>query len=203
MNFRYGCFLSYAHGSGELMRRFNHEFAEVLGACLEPYFDDETPMFVDAQQLGGGDDIFRRIADAIWHSPCMVMIYTPKYEYHLNTRREYAAMLELEKLRRQWGRLSGRLVFPVVLRTHPVLGVPPQVMQAYYLDFSPYSVMNDNFKLHPEFIPQIEVLAQRIGTLHHEQKEIIVPPEFRCNQFALPEVTPPWRDMPSSNFPKI
>ena len=203
MNFRYGCFLSYAHGALELMNKFNHEFASMLGACLEPYFDHETSLFVDTQQLGGGDDIDRRIADAMWNSPCMVMIYTPKYEYHLNTRREFAAMLELERLRRSWGALPGRLVIPVVLRRHPVLELPPQVMQAFYLDFSAYNLASDQLKSHPDYVPQIETLAHRIGTLYHEQKEIIVPPEFGCNQFALPAVTPPWRDTPVSNFPKI
>ena len=185
------------------MNKFNHEFAEVLGACLEPYFDEETTLFVDTQQLGAGDDIDRRIANAMWDSPCMVMIYTPKYEFHVNTRREFAAMLELERLRRSWGALSGRLVIPVVLRRPPVLALPPQVMQAFYLDFSAYNLANDRLKSHPDYVPQIETLAHRIGTLYHEQKDIIVPAEFGCNQFTLPPVTDRWREMPATIFPRI
>ena len=68
MNFRYGCFLSYAHGSHALMSRFNHDFADTLRAYLEPHFDDEVELFVDTDQLRGGDDIDRKLAGALWHS---------------------------------------------------------------------------------------------------------------------------------------
>lgn len=203
MKFRYGCFLSYAHGSHALMSRFNHEFADMLRAYLEPHFDNEIELFVDTDQLGGGDDIDRRIADAQWNSACMVLIYTPKYEAHLNTRREFAAMLELERLRRTWGQLPSRLVIPVVMRRHSALPLPPQVMQAFYLDFSAYTLATGDLKSHPEFVPQIETLANKIGMLYHVQKKIAVPAGFECNQFALPEVTPQWRDTPDSDFPKI
>lgn len=204
MNFRYGCFLSYAHGSQALMSQFNHDFAESLRAYLEPHFDDETELFVDTDQLRGGDDISRRIAHAQWNSACMVLIYTHKYEKHLNTRREFAAMLEVERLRRQWGDIPCRLVLPVVLRCTPGLPLPPQVMQAFYLDFSAYTLATGDLKSHPDYAPHIEALANRIGWLAHVQKKIVVPPEFDCNQFALPAVTPLWRDdVPDSHFPKI
>lgn len=204
MNFRYGCFLSYAHGSHALMSRFNLDFADTLRAYLEPHFDDEVELFVDTDQLRGGDDIDRKLAGALWHSACMVLVYTPKYESHANTRREFAAMLEVERLRRQWGQLPCRLVIPVIMRKHPALPLPPQVSQAFYVDFSAYTLAMGDLKSHPEFVPQVERLANRIGWLAHVQKNIVVPPGVECNQFTLPDVTPPWRDdVPESIFPRI
>jgi len=96
MAIRYGCFFSYAHGRHELMQRFKATLADALRCYLEPYFDNEDELFVDVEQLGGGDDLDRKIARAMCESVCMVLIYTPKYEAHAYTRREYAAMRRLE-----------------------------------------------------------------------------------------------------------
>src|SRR5690349_21606894 len=86
MAIRYGCFFSYAHGRHELMQRFKTTLADALRCYLEPHFDNEDELFVDTDQLGGGDDIDRKIARAMCESACMVLIYTPKYEAHAYTR---------------------------------------------------------------------------------------------------------------------
>ena len=82
MAIRYGCFFSYAHGRHELMQRFKATLADALRCYLEPYFDDESELFIDTEQLGGGDDLDRKIARAMCESVCMILIYTPKYEAH-------------------------------------------------------------------------------------------------------------------------
>ena len=79
---RYGCFFSYAHGRHPHMIRFKNDLAEALKCYLEPHFDNESELFIDTEQLGGGDDLDRRIATALCESVCMIVIYTPKYEAH-------------------------------------------------------------------------------------------------------------------------
>ena len=46
------------------MIRFKTALADALRCDLEPYFNDENALFVDQEQLGGGDDIDRKIARA-------------------------------------------------------------------------------------------------------------------------------------------
>lgn len=59
MAIRYGCFFSDAHGRHELMQRFKLALTEALRCYLEPHFDHEEELFVDTEQLGGGDDLDR------------------------------------------------------------------------------------------------------------------------------------------------
>ena len=98
MAIRYGCFFSYAHGRHGLMNRFKTALADAMRCYLEPYFDNEDELFIDTEQLGGGDDLDRKIARAMCESVCMILIYTPKYEAHAYTRREFAAMRQLDPL---------------------------------------------------------------------------------------------------------
>ena len=99
MAIRYGCFFSYAHGRHDLMIRFKTALADALRCYLEPYFDHEDELFVDQEQLGGGDDIDRKIARAMCESVAMILICTPTYEAHPYTRREFAAMQLIEAQR--------------------------------------------------------------------------------------------------------
>src|SRR4051812_29568101 len=75
MAIRYGCFFSYAHGRHSLMQHFKAALVDALQCYLEPYFDNEEELFVDTEQLGGGDDLDGRIARAMCESVCMILIY--------------------------------------------------------------------------------------------------------------------------------
>jgi len=79
MAIRYACFLSYAQGHYDLMNKFTAQLTDAIRCYIEPYLDRETEMFIDKEQLGGGDDIDRRIARALCESAAMLLIYTPKY----------------------------------------------------------------------------------------------------------------------------
>ena len=74
MSIRYGCFFSYAHGQHAYMSHFKDDLVEALKCYLEPHFDNETELFVDSEQLGGGDDIDRRLALAMCQSVTMIVI---------------------------------------------------------------------------------------------------------------------------------
>lgn len=201
MAIRYGCFISYAQGRFDLMVKFKSELTAALRCYLEPYLDNETELFIDTEQLGGGDDIERKIARALCESVAMILIYTPKYESHAFTRREYAAMQLIQAERSQWYELPSHLIIPVIMTRHPLM-LPPQIANAtMYADFSRFTMATQDMKSNPDFIPAIEKIVARIVE-HYELQKIWTPPGHDCNQFVLPAVPPAWRDLPSLSFPK-
>ena len=201
MAIRYGCFFSYAHGRHELMQHFKATLADALRCYLEPYFDDEGELFVDTEQLGGGDDLDRKIARAMSESVCMIMIYTPKYEAHAYTRREYAAMRLIEAERSKWYALPSHLIIPVIMTHHPE-SLPSQITEStFYVDFSRFTMATADLKSNPDFLPDIDRMVRRIVT-HYQYQKKYMPPGHDCNQFMLPDVPPAWRELPNPTFPK-
>ena len=202
MAIRYGCFFSYAHGRhGGLMNTFKMALSDAIRCYLEPYFDTEDELFIDTEQLGGGDDIDQRIARAMCESVSMILIYTPKYEAHAYTRREYAAMQALERERSQWYTMPSHLTIPVIMTKSPGK-LPPQITQSsLYVDFSHFTMATSDLKSNPDFLPDIQKIVERIVTLYQYQKKY-TPVGHDCNQFVLPAVPPVWRDLPDLSFPK-
>jgi hypothetical protein len=201
MAIRYGCFFSYAHGRYDLMTRFKTALADALRCYLEPYFDNEDELFIDHEQLAAGDDLDRKIARALCESVTMIMIYTPKYEAHEQTRREYAAMKMLEAERSQWYDMPSHLIIPVIMTRHPA-ELPPQITESsLYVDFSHFTMATADLKSNLEFIPDIEKIVKRIVT-HYQYQKMYTPAGHNCNHFVLPDVPPEWRGMPDVSFPK-
>ncbi|MCE3604603.1 toll/interleukin-1 receptor domain-containing protein [Massilia sp. P8910] len=202
MAIRYGCFFSYAHGRRDgLMNTFKIALSDAIRCYLEPYFDNEDELFIDTEQLGGGDDIDRRIARALCESVTMILIYTPKYEAHGYTRREFAAMQAIEAERSRWYTMPSHLIIPVVMTLHPAR-LPPQITaSSFYVDFSHFTMATGDLKSHPEFLPDIKKIVSRIVTQYEYQKKY-TPVGHDCNQFVLPDVPPVWRDLPDLTFPK-
>jgi hypothetical protein len=198
---RYGCFFSYAHGRHPHMIKFKNDLAEALKCYLEPHFDNESELFIDTEQLGGGDDLDRRIATALCESVCMIVIYTPKYEAHGYTRREFAAMQQIENERRLWYPLPSHLIIPVIMTRHP-FSLPPQITDpGMYVDFSRYTLASGDLKTNPDFLPDIEKIVQRIAAHYHYLKRSI-PPEHVCSRFVLPPTPAEWRATPPPHFPR-
>ena len=200
MAIRYGCFFSYAHGRYELMNKFKSALSDAIRCYLEPYFDNEDELFIDTEQLGGGDDIDRRIARAMCESAAMILIYTPKYEAHAYTRREYAAMQKLEQERSAWYPMPSHLIIPVIMTMHPGK-LPPQISSSFYVNFSHFTMATTDLKSNPEFLPDIQRIVDRIVT-HYQLQRKFTPVGHDCNQFVLPDVPPEWRDLPDLTFPK-
>jgi len=202
MAIRYGCFFSYAHGKHDLMNRFKSTLADALRCYLEPYFDDEDELFIDSEQLGGGDDLDSKIARALCESVCMVLIYTPKYEAHGYTRREYAAMRLIEEERSSWYPLPSHLIIPVIMTQHPVK-LPAQITEtSLYVDFSRFTMATSDLKSNPDFLPDIDKMVKRIAA-HYQYQKMYMPPEHDCSRFVLPDVPPLWREQAAQAFPKI
>lgn len=201
MGIRYGCFFSYAHGQHAYMSKFKNDLADALKCYLEPHFDTERELFIDTEQLGGGDDLDRRIATALCESVCMIMIYTPKYEAHPYTRREFAAMQLIESERRAWYPLPSHLIIPVIMTRHPV-SLPPQITEpGMYVDFSRYTLATGDLKTNPDYLPDIEKIVERIAAHYHYLKRCI-PPEHDCSSFLLPPIPDEWRASPPPHFPR-
>ena len=201
MAIRYGCFFSYAQGRHALMRQFKSALVDALRCYLEPYFDNEDELFIDTEQMGGGDDLDRKIARAMCESVCMILIYTPKYEAHPYTRREYEAMRLIEAERATWYTLPSHLIIPVIMTRHPE-SLPPQISgSTFYVDFSHYTMATADLKSNPDFLPDIDKMFKRIAA-HYACQKKYTPQDHDCNQFALPAVPPPWRDVPELTFPK-
>ncbi len=203
MTIRYGCFFSYAHGRHAYMSKFKNDLVDALRCYLEPHFDSEKELFVDSEQLGGGDDLDERIALALCESVCMIVIYTPKYEAHAYTRREFAAMQLIEDERRLWYPLPSHLIIPVIMTRHP-LDLPRQISEpGMYVDFSRYTLASGDLKTNPDFLPDIEKIVQRIASHYHYLKRCI-PAGHDCSRFVLPDMPPEWRAMPvpPPHFPR-
>jgi hypothetical protein len=201
MALRYGCFFSYAHGRHELMNKFKTSLADALRCYLEPYFDNEDELFIDTEQLGGGDDLDARIARALCESVTMILIYTPKYEAHGYTRREYAAMQLLEAERSAWYPMPSHLTIPVIMTMHPAK-LPPQITEfSLYVDFSHFTMATSDLKANPDFVPDIKKIVNRIVT-HYQYQKMYTPAGHDCNQFVLPAVPPEWRQLTELTFPK-
>lgn len=200
MTIRHGCFFSYARGRHALMNKFKEELAEAIRCYLEPHFDNEDELFMDTEQLGGGDDLDRKIARALCESVSMILIYTPKYEAHPYTRREFAAMQMLEAQRGRWYALPSHLIIPVIMTRHPI-ELPAQITKSgLYVDFSRYTMATPDLKSNPDFLPDIEKIVKRIAIQYQYQK-MYTPAGHDCNQFMLPDVPPVWRDSPDLYFP--
>ena len=201
MTIRYGCFLSYAHGQYAYMSKFKDDLIDALQCYLEPHLDNEDELFVDSQQLGGGDDLDGRIARALCESVCMVMLYTPKYEAHPYTRREFAAMQMIENERKHWYVLPSHLIIPVILTRHPA-GLPQQISSpGMYVDFSGYTLASGDLKANPAYLPDIKKIVQRIASHYHLLKRS-APPGHDCGRFVLPDIPPEWRAIPPPHFPR-
>jgi len=201
MAIRYGCFFSYAHGRFELMNKFKAALSDAIRCYLEPHFDNEDELFIDTEQLGGGDDLDRKIARAMCESVAMILIYTPKYEAHGYTRREYLGMQMLEQERAQWYPMPSHLIIPVIMTMHPGK-LPPQITSSgLYVDFSHFTMATRDLKSNPDFVPDIKKIVERI-VVHYQCQKRHTPVGHDCNQFVLPDVPPEWRDLPDLAFPK-
>lgn len=201
MTIRYGCFFSYAHGRHAFMSKFKNDLVDALKCYLEPHLDSESELFIDSEQLGGGDDIDHRIARALCESVCMIVIYTPKYEAHAYTRREFAAMQLIEAERSLWYPLPSHLIIPVIMTRHP-LCLPPQITgPGMYVDFSRYTLATADLKTNPDYLPDIDKVVQRIASHYHLLKGA-APPGHDCGRFQMPAIPAEWRAIPPPHFPR-
>lgn len=194
MPIRYSCFISYPHGQGELLKQFIERLKTELQNRIDFYLNH--PPYHDEARLRPGYRFNEALAQAICESVCMIVVYVPKYEKSEYCLREYAAMEDLERLRRQL--LGDRLkpdlgmIIPVVLRCAEEPGgqakLPNWITESrQYSNFTKYATGTDDIFGHPDNMDEIEKIARVIDELYVALSELDVDPCGECREFRIPD----------------
>src|SRR5688572_29920864 len=140
MPIRYSCFISYPHGQGDVLKKFMEQLKQALVSSLEVwlrkdvYMDDRhTPVY----------NVNEGIAEAICESVCMIVVFAPVYAESPYCLREFIAMENVEKKRKQklgdqFDRTS-RMIIPIILRGD-LENLPIKIKGIHYYDFSKFTV---------------------------------------------------------------
>ena len=189
MNFEYSCFISYRSTQNELSKTFMDEFKRALKSDLEPYFD--IPVFIDDEQMQGGDIVDKHLASALCHSVCMIPIFTPKYfsAQKLYCTREFMAMESLEEQRFDVAKIppdqrSFSFIIPIIFRGPD--RIPPDIQKSgrLYCDFSKYTTVEPNISNNGTYIKHIDQIAKRVYDLYEAFSQY--DDLHDCEKFTLP-----------------
>jgi hypothetical protein len=150
MPFQYACFISY---------RLHIALADEIAAWFGP---DPERVFLDKRSLDGGDFLDPALANALYRSVCMVIVYSPCYfdRQHTYCAREYKAMLGLEKSRLECLPEDERrhgLIIPVAYRGYDCL--PPELKSRLCLNLEPDSI---SIGEHPDYRRKVKTMADYI-----------------------------------------
>lgn len=199
MPFRYACFISYCHGQSELTKTFIEQLKDALNNHLDPYLDEKV--YIDKERLQPGSPYNEALAKAICESICMIVVYSPKYEWHSYCLREYQAMerIEKERMRLLGGRaISERgMIIPLIFRGK-IEDLPPKIKKYRQCsgDFSEFTLATIDLSSNPDYTRQIENIAKYIHEYFKFFRENDVDVCGDCNSFRLPceEEIQPWRE---------
>lgn len=176
--FKHACFISYRNGSvveGEPVPDLLNEFARCLKdaltsefrAMLTPHLDE--PVFLDVDNLLPADRIEAKIANALCHSACMVLVYTPNYFDERKTfcAREYLAMKKREAY---CTHLKGEhdtnksLIFTLILRGSADK-IPAELEESVYENFN-FFYPKTRIEHTRNYKDKIKVIANEIAKLY-------------------------------------
>src|SRR5262249_35583701 len=161
-SFKYSCFISYRHGQRQVAERILSELYESLSGEIELWLSEEV--YLDRQRLKGGDYFEEGLSQALCHSVCMIVLYTPVYfdRHHLYCAREYKAMENLERDRlHSLGTQSlstHGLIIPIICRGKEYL--PHEIASTrHYYDFEKYYLGYHNNKARSDWIQAIQTIS--------------------------------------------
>ena len=188
--FRHGCYVSYRRDQA-IVQRFVKDLAQGLSYELAPLLDlgvfvDQS--FVDRSDSDAGAH-FEMIADAMCHSVCMIVVFTPTYFSKSNSycAREFLAMEQIERKRMSHlGQKMDphRLIIPVVLRGADQL--PTQMRDRWVLNFDRYLLGDNKVFRSPGFQKSIRDLAEYIFDRYRVFDQHQLDPDKECQGFRLP-----------------
>lgn len=193
MPIKYSCFISYPHGQGDLIKPFIERLKVELQNRIDFYVD--YPPYYDEERLNPNYNFNEALAEAICESICMIVVYMPKYEKSDYCLREYAAMEDLEALRRAMlgDRLSPKqgMIIPILLRCAEgddgQVKVPAWISETrQYSNFSKYATGSDDVFSHPDNLKVIEDIARAIDRLYNALAELEDDPCRECGEFKIP-----------------
>jgi hypothetical protein len=165
MLFKYACFISYRHAEGELMKAAVDELYEALTDEIEALIGGGS-VYYDKYQQKPGEFFNKKIPSALYHSVCMIAVYTPTYFDPKNTycTWEFKTMEILEAQRLEQlnpeNKMDG-LIIPIVLRG--LKHLPPEIKnRRQYFDFEKFKLGGRKMKKHPYFSSKIKEIAEYI-----------------------------------------
>jgi hypothetical protein len=211
MPLKYSCFISYPRDTGIVMTRFMNQLKKYLDGYIGLYLDERRHE-VDKVYIDTEDSLLgmyeQKLANAICHSVCMIVIYTPTYATRKFCLREYKMMEDLEAARLSRVGLDGEgegLIIPIVLRGQG--GQLPERLTRHrqYCDFSKFmTASRGDISKYPKYIEEIEKIA--IYILHlldvltaapedvcADCDERSLPGEDEVEEWPLPPPVFPWR----------
>lgn len=188
MGFAYSCFISYSHGQHELMQTFLGDLKATLESSLEPYFRE--PVYVD-DRLRPGYHYNETLAKAMCQSIAMIVVFTPRWAGSDYCQREFRGMLSLERKRRKMAGpamdTSHGLVIPVLLRGTRA-DMPDEISDhIHYCDFSRFTTADERIGRHPQYVQQIENIAEYIYEISKALNPFSEQACSRCDAFKLPK----------------
>lgn len=189
----YSCFISYRHpasAGGREEKVINH-VVRALKDHIEMY-THEHGVYFDQDRLKPGYQYDERLARAICHSACMVVVFWPSYLESDYCQKEIHAMLEIEDRRRKvlGAALDGcRLFVPVLLRGK--LDHLPEAVRkdCQYLDYSAQA-LKPNFNIGDDeaMSRQLFGVAEYVHDLCCKLKNVREQVFGGCAQFNFPIV---------------
>lgn len=192
MEFKHACFMSYRHGHFALMKAMADQVEEALNNELGLLISGNSGVLVwrDRNDLKPGDQLDPGVADALYHSVCMILLYSPTYFDVKNAycAREFIAMKMLEEQRltllTEEKRLHG-LIIPIILRGKDFL--PAELgNQRIYCDISDFSLCERKISRNRKYDPEIKKIANYIHNRWLTLKDI-ESSISESNSFKLPE----------------
>lgn len=201
MPFKYPCFISYARGQGLLVNSFLKQLKDLLNAYLDLYFEEQ--LYEDGQ-LTPGDRHVEELADAICHSVCMVVVYSPRYGSSEYCVREYRAMeiLEEKRLALLGDNARGRgMIIPIILRGQKE-DIPERIRNhIHYCDFSKFTTADSDIIRDRAYIAEIEKIVGYIFRLRQDLERLGEDVCCECPEFMLPAEVDLWSDKPPRPAP--
>jgi hypothetical protein len=186
MAFRYSCFISYAHGQHELMKKFIEDLIKGLNAHLDPWLRQQ--IYQDERRLKGGHVIDDALARAMCESVCMILVFSPTYldRYSPYCAREYRGMVDLERRRLalvSQDKRTASCIIPVIFRGSEHL--PEEIGSRKFYDFSKYTLATPDLNREDSYIKLFEEIGQYVYGLYNAFADL-GPEACQCDTFGLP-----------------
>lgn len=202
MPLRYGCFLSYCHDDGILVRGFINSLVEALESELGPYLPPYVKKVYHDKRMETGYLFNSELAQALCGSACMVVVYSPSYHRHPYCMMEYAAMEALEEQRADMINNSivtpknYGLILPVILRGR-LEALPDEIRsKRQFADFSQVTTANPEITKREDLIEKVGRMAAYISEVYEYFEDFEQTAEtdicVRCREFDLPKKFTPW-----------
>lgn len=192
MPFQYGCFISYAHDSGDLISTFLEDLTTGLRDHLTG-LAGEAKYWLDEQRLAGGMAHPQAIATAMCESACWILVYHHRYRRSDWCKREYRAMrvLESQRMEALGKRLprERRMIVPILLNGE--LGDLPVGLQEERIveNFTHFLVSQPRIHEHPKFEARVRNIADHVWQIWRVCEDKPDEPSD-CEAFEVPQADP-------------